>query len=1131
MAIEKKRVINIDTGRSQQNVQTLKQQIKELRDSMGNMEKGTEDWEKASVKLSNALQKQREIAEAGTFTNQDYGNKLANITKVGAGVAAGINGITNALSLMGVQIAKDDNAMIRFTTSMMAIVQGLSTFDTASKAWKGLVTGMNAALDAKLKDTASTAANTVATKTNTAAKTENTTATNAGSAATAVATKANMGLSAAFTKLSAAIGISKAALGGIAVAIGVVVAAIGVLINKQKKAREEEQRLNEQMSKTAEEAAKIKSEINILHYDFDRLASSFRTAKQEGQDLNEWVKDHRSELDKLKISTDDLNKIEDVFINKTDEYKKALAERYKAEAQMIGYREQLVREYSVLNQMTDLRTDADGKQFYTFNGKKYTIGDSNNKGYQAQLTYQQSKIDNIVNKMDNVTDALNTANGTIKKIAGKDDEKPSGTKQQPLTVEVINSTELIKDSRSLLNILNSTVENFKENEDERVNINSFINSMRILLADNVEVEKYLNEELVEFLKGGYRLSKREMESTDEELKRVLRYLSEGSDNDDYRSEVRRSLSSMYLRDWQEFIETSDYSDAGIGILQRENLFNSENISNLTREMNELVEQIETFDAANKKNAEDIKKHNANIAATNQRLNKELEDAKKERINKEKENYNIYQPQLEAKDDEIDKLRSERLKTKELIINLNHNKNMTGFFGSGKAYDTQIRNAENKLNNINENIDRLIKERDELQSKVIIENRKLKADERRLTQEIDANSKKYLSENMNTPEYKEYIDGLRARVDELKNIIPVLQNITTVYNEFENSTIENQIKVANILKNDYLDRMEMEGASREQIIEDTRAFNELEKKALEGYLKDTTLSNEKRLEVQQRINAITKENFELEKEAQYIAWKRGKAELDVIQQRMALQMEEREHYQNMYNLSWERLGSADWNDNLYRLEMEQKYYDERFRIAEEFRQQNKISEEDYQQELLDYQTNTTRMIVEMEEARARRMLDILDTSISAVGMTVNSVNGLIGEALSREEQDSTRYKQLRIAQTIASGSMASIEALRSGIQSPIPAPGNYALGIALMGATIAQTAMAVGNIRTNSLNGNSSSSLTTGANNIGGNVYETLAYETNSEISSNIRDSRVYVVESDINQTGRRVYTAESEARF
>lgn len=1127
MAIEKKRVINIETGRSQQNVQTLKQQIKELRDSMGNMEKGTEDWEKASVKLSSALQKQREIAEAGTFTNQDYGNKLQNITKVGAGVAAGINGITNALSLMGVQIAKDDNAMIRFTTSMMAIVQGLSTFDTASKAWKGLVVGMNAALDARLKDTASTAANTVAVKTNTAAKTENTAATTAGSAATAVATKANMGLSAAFTKLSAAIGISKAALGGIAVAIGVVVAAIGVLINQWKKAREEEQRLNEQMSKTAEEAAKIKSEINMLHYDFDGLASSFRTAKQEGQDLNEWVKDHRSELDKLKISTDDLNKIEDVFINKTDEYKKAIAERYKAEAQMIAYREQLVEQYRILNQMQDIKTDGSGKQYYMLDGKKVYTGGAKTAFEQDQ---RKKVIDTIVEKMNGVQTTLDNSNRTLTKIAGKDDEKPSGTKQQPLTVEVINSTELIKDSRSLLNILNSTVENFKENKDDRVDINSFINSMRILLADNVDSEKYLNEELVEFLKGGYRLSKGEIESTDRMYKQAFKRLSEGSADADYRGGVRNLLRFMYLRDWQDFIETSDYSGAGIGILQRENLFNLENISNLTREMTELIIQIETFDAANEKNAEDIKKHNTNIAATNQRLNKELEDAKKEN-EKRKGEINEYVSLIATIHTEIKKMEIERDAILENINRLNEKKIETGalniYSKKKKPIDNAIKIEENKIEVLSVSINKKYKELKELDDAIS----DIYKREQELKQAITENSKKYLSENVTTPEYKEYIDGLRARVDELKTIIPVLQNIATVYNELENSTIESQIKVANMLKNDYLDRMEMEGASREQIIEDTRAFNEVEKEALGYYLKNTTLSNEKRLEVQQRINALTKENFELEKEAQEIAWKRGKAELELIQQRIALQMEERERYQNMYNLSWERLGSADWNDNLYRLEIEQKYYDERFRIAEEFRQQNKISEEDYQQELLDYQTNTTRMMVEIEEARARRMLDILDTSISAVGMTVNSVNGLIGEALAMEEQDSTRYKQLRIAQTIASGSMASIEALRSGIQSPIPAPGNYALGIALMGATIAQTAMAVGNIRTNSLNGNSSSSLTSGANNIGGNVYETLAYETNSEISSNIRDSRVYVVESDINQTGNRVHVAESEATW
>lgn len=1054
MAIEKKRVINIETGRSQQNVQTLKQQIKELRDSMGNMEKGTEDWEKASVKLSNALQKQREIAEAGTFTNQDYGNKLANITKVGAGVAAGINGITNALSLMGVQIAKDDNAMIRFTTSMMAIVQGLSTFDTASKAWKGLVTGMNAALDARLKDTASTAANTVATKTNTAAKTENTVATNAGSAATNVATKANMGLSAAFTKLSAAIGISKAALGGIAAAIGVVVAAIGVLINQWKKAREEEQRLNEQMSKTAEEAAKIKSEINMLHYDFDRLASSFRTAKEEGQDLTEWVKDHRSEMDKLGISTNDLNKIEDVFVKNTDEYKNALAERYKAEAQMIAYREQLVEQYRILNQMQDIKTDGSGKQYYMLDGKKVYTGGAKTAFEQDQ---RKKVIDAIVEKMNGVQTTLDNSNRTLTKIAGKDDEKPSGTKQQPLTVEVINSTELIKDSRSLLTTLSSTIDNFELDRKENVDLEKFLNALNVLVYNNPDLKKYLNEDVVRILKKVYDnyLFK------DNDYNSVYGYkflAGEWSGMDEYRELTLKTILSMYDRTFQNSIIAEPKNGYGFGVLdgdrfKRENFFNYEAIKELENELYGMMREIEAFDKGSEEFSKFVKNNNKSIASEIRRINRLLESTR----------------------ENIEELEKEGGKENEIA--------------------------------------------------------ELKEDEKRFIKDIEKYKKRFIDVNMTTEQYKERIEVFRANVDELKNILPYFQDIVNMYNELENSTFDSQSKIANTLKDNYLDRMSMSGASREEIIAATIDFNKVEKEAIDKYFKDGNAGLEQKIQLQQRSNALTKENFELEQEAQDIAWKRGKAELEVIQQRMALQMEEREHYQNMYNLSWERLGSADFNDNLYRLEIEQKYYDERFRIAEEFRQQNKISEEDYQQELLDYQTNTTRMVVEMEEARARRMLDILDTSISAVGMTVNSVNGLIGEALVREEQDSTRYKQLRIAQTIASGSMASIEALRSGIQSPIPAPGNYALGIALMGATIAQTAMAVGNIRTNSLNGNSSSSLTSGANNIGGNVYETLAYETNSEISSNIRDSRVYVVESDINQTGRRVYTAESEARF
>ena len=49
---------------------------------------------------------------------------------------------------------KDDVGMIKFTQSMMAIVQALSTVDTATKAWDGLMTGLNAMLDQKIADTA-----------------------------------------------------------------------------------------------------------------------------------------------------------------------------------------------------------------------------------------------------------------------------------------------------------------------------------------------------------------------------------------------------------------------------------------------------------------------------------------------------------------------------------------------------------------------------------------------------------------------------------------------------------------------------------------------------------------------------------------------------------------------------------------------------------------------------------------------------------------------------------------------------------------------------------------------------------------------------------------------------------------
>ena len=80
---EKKRIVNIDTGNSVKNVKTLKQQIKELKDAMGQLEMGTKEWYDTAKQLADLNQKQIEINEAMKYSNKDLGQTLSNLRNIG----------------------------------------------------------------------------------------------------------------------------------------------------------------------------------------------------------------------------------------------------------------------------------------------------------------------------------------------------------------------------------------------------------------------------------------------------------------------------------------------------------------------------------------------------------------------------------------------------------------------------------------------------------------------------------------------------------------------------------------------------------------------------------------------------------------------------------------------------------------------------------------------------------------------------------------------------------------------------------------------------------------------------------------------------------------------------------------
>lgn len=146
--MEKVSIINIKTDKAEDNVVSLRQRIRQLREELFSLDEGTAEYEAKAQELGNALHQQNEALETARLATDDFGQKLSNTASVINGGIAAVTGITAALSLMGVEIT-DDTKLMKFLVSAMAITQSIETIDTASKAFKGLAASIKASAAAQ----------------------------------------------------------------------------------------------------------------------------------------------------------------------------------------------------------------------------------------------------------------------------------------------------------------------------------------------------------------------------------------------------------------------------------------------------------------------------------------------------------------------------------------------------------------------------------------------------------------------------------------------------------------------------------------------------------------------------------------------------------------------------------------------------------------------------------------------------------------------------------------------------------------------------------------------------------------------------------------------------------------------
>lgn len=144
MAIDKVKVVTIDTDPAQTSVKELRSQLKQLKDTMLNCEKGTQEYNDALVQAANIMHDLKEQSEELNASAMDFGQITGNLINLTGGLVAGFQAARAAMNLMGVENENVIKAMAKMQ-QLMALTQAIPAIEKGVKAWKRLSTAIKVA--------------------------------------------------------------------------------------------------------------------------------------------------------------------------------------------------------------------------------------------------------------------------------------------------------------------------------------------------------------------------------------------------------------------------------------------------------------------------------------------------------------------------------------------------------------------------------------------------------------------------------------------------------------------------------------------------------------------------------------------------------------------------------------------------------------------------------------------------------------------------------------------------------------------------------------------------------------------------------------------------------------------------
>lgn len=135
--MEKKKVVEINTQPAQTSVKELRKELKELKDTLLSVEKGTDEYNEALAKSAEIQHTLKEQMEEINASAMDFGQIASNCTKAVGGMVAGFQAATAVMNLFGIE-NEDVLQSLKKMQSLMALTQSFGAIDAGIKAFRRL---------------------------------------------------------------------------------------------------------------------------------------------------------------------------------------------------------------------------------------------------------------------------------------------------------------------------------------------------------------------------------------------------------------------------------------------------------------------------------------------------------------------------------------------------------------------------------------------------------------------------------------------------------------------------------------------------------------------------------------------------------------------------------------------------------------------------------------------------------------------------------------------------------------------------------------------------------------------------------------------------------------------------------